>query len=92
MVGLPKELKTKQDWLNAINYAKATGDGKAIMKYRLEELKTNTTVLVLKETSQDKPSEEQDETDFERVDDPACEKIRLGFTDQEINTLIGGLL
>jgi hypothetical protein len=91
MVGLPKDLKTKQDWQNAINYALTSGDGKAVMKNRLLELKTNTTILVLKADSADKPSEEQTESDFEKVDDPACEKIRLGFTDIEIEKLIGDL-
>jgi len=91
MHGLPKELKTKQDWLNAIDYAKATGDGKAIMKNRLLELKNNTTMLVLKAKSINKPPEDQTTDDFERVDDPACEKILLGFTNQQINALIGEL-
>jgi len=91
MVGLPKELKTKQDVLNAVSYAITTGDGKAVLKNRLLELKANTTMLVLKAGSKNKPPEEQTEADFERVNDPACEKIRLGFTDQEIDNLIGGL-
>ena len=91
MVGFPRELKTKQDWVNAVNYAMSTGDGKSTLIYRLTELKNNTTMLVLKAESESKPPEEQTEEDFERVDDPACEKIRLGITDQEIDDLIGGL-
>ena len=88
MVGFPKELKTKQDWINAVNYAKSTGDGKAALLSRLLELKSHTTVLVLKPASASKPAEEQTEADFKSVDDPNCEKLRLGFTDQEINTLM----
>ena len=91
MYGLPKELKTKQDWLNAVNYAVATGDGKAIMTNRLKELKMNTKYLVLKKESEGKPPEEQTPDDFEFADDPACEKNLLDFSDQEINNLIGEL-
>lgn len=88
MVGFPKELKTKQDWLNAANYAKSTGEGKALIKSRLLELKSHTTVLVLKPASANKPAEEQTEADFKLVDDPNCEKLRIGFTDQEIDQLM----
>jgi hypothetical protein len=91
MVGFPKELKTKQDWLNAIEYAKLTGDGKAALKNRLLELKENTTVLCLKETSKNKPSDQQTPDDYEKVENPACEKLRLGFTDVEIDKLIRSL-
>jgi hypothetical protein len=88
MVGFPKELKTKQDWINAASYAASTGDGKAALKKRLSELKSNTSVLVLKAASASKDPEEQTEADFEMVDDLACEKLRLGFTDQEIDQLV----
>jgi hypothetical protein len=91
MVGLPKNLHTKQDWLNAVNYAKATNDGKGTMRSRLLELKANSKMLVLKASSASKPSEEQTPEDFKSVEDPACEKIRLGFSDAEIDELIGGL-
>jgi hypothetical protein len=91
MVGFPNELKTKQDWLNAVSYATLTKDGKTVLINRLLELKNNTTVLVLKASSKDKPSEEQTLDDFERVDDPACEKNRLGFTDVEIDKIIRSL-
>jgi hypothetical protein len=91
MVGLPNLLKTRQDWINAVDYAKSTGDGKATMKRRLLELKDNNTILVLKAAAVDKDPEEQTQADFEAVPDPACEKIRLGFTDNEIEELIGGM-
>ena len=91
MVGLPKQLSTKTDWLNAVNYAKSTGDGKAVMRNRLLSLKQNTKILVLKKSSAGKDSEEQTPDDFEAVNYPGAEKIRLGFTDTEINELIGGL-
>jgi hypothetical protein len=91
MVGLPDLLKTKQDWINAVDYAKSTGNGKAVMKKRLLELKNNKTILVLKAAAAGKDPEEQTQADFEAVPDPACEKLWLGFTDTEIDELIGGL-
>jgi hypothetical protein len=92
MVGLPKQLSTKADWLNAVQYAKTTGDGKAVMRSRLLSLKTHATILVLKAASVDKDSEEQTPEDYEAALDPGCEKARLGFTDAEIDELIGGLV
>jgi len=91
MIGTPKELKTKQDYLNAAEYAVASGEGKAALRNRLLGLKNNSTMLVLKKASEKKPSEEQTEDDFEAVSDPACEKNRLGFSDREIDQLIGDL-
>jgi hypothetical protein len=91
MVGLPKTLNTKKDWLNAVEYAKATGDGKGVMRSRLLELKNNTTMLVLKPSAASKPSEEQTPEDFKSVANPGCEKLRLGFTDAEIDQAIGEL-
>jgi hypothetical protein len=91
MVGLPKQLSTKADWLNAVKYAKTTGDGKAVMIERLLSLKAHSTILVLKAASADKDSEEQTPEDYEAALDPGCEKIRIGFTDTEIDELIGGL-
>jgi hypothetical protein len=91
MVGLPKQLSTKADWLNTVKYAKATGEGKAAMRGRLLSLKLNSTILVLKASSAKKDSEEQTPEDYEAALDPGCEKVRLGFTDDEIEELIGGL-
>jgi hypothetical protein len=91
MVGVPNSLSTKQDWFNAADYAKTTGDGKGDLKRRLLELKNNSKMLVLKTASASKPPEEQTPDDFKSVDDPNCEKKRLGFTDAEIDQLIGGL-
>lgn len=91
MIGLPKQLSTKADWLNAVKYAKTTGDGKAEMQNRLLSLKTHCTILVLKKASAGKDSEDQTPEDYEAAVDPGCEKARLGFTDAEIDELIGGL-
>jgi hypothetical protein len=91
MVGVPNVLSTKEDVLNAYNYATSTGDGKAALRARLLSLKGNTTMLVLKKSAEGKDSEEQTPEDFHAVADPGCEKIRLGLTDTEIDELIGGL-
>jgi hypothetical protein len=91
MVGLPKQLSTKQDWLNAVNYAKTKNGGKAEIKNRLLSLKTHCTILVLKKASTRKEAEEQTPEDYETAIDPGCEKARLGFADAEIDELIGGL-
>jgi hypothetical protein len=91
MVGTPSTLKTKADWLNAVEYAKSSASGKAGMIARLQALKQHKFMLVLKESSAGKDPEEQTPEDYEQVIDPASEKIRLGFTDAEINNLIGGL-
>ena len=91
MIGLPYNLSTKQDWLNAVEYVKATGDSKGEMRARLLELKNNVKMLVLVESAETKQSEKQTQANFISMDDPNCEKRRLGFTDAEINTLIGEL-
>ncbi|GHU66507.1 hypothetical protein FACS189447_07500 [Spirochaetia bacterium] len=91
MVGLPKDLFTKEDWLNAVGYANSTGQGKSVMIARLNGLKQNIKINVLKQSSAGKDSEELTPEDFEPVDDPNCEIKRLGFSETEINGLIGGL-
>jgi hypothetical protein len=91
MIGLPNNLSTKKDWLNAVEYAKRYSAGKDVMIARLNSLKQNTKMNVLKNTSIGKPAEEQTPEDFKSVDDPNCEMLRLGFTGAEIESLIGGL-
>jgi len=91
MIGLPENLLTKKDWYNAVDYAKSTGDGKDVMINRLNSLKQNTKINVLKQSSRGKSAEEQTADDYEPVDDPNCELTRLGFTEAEINGLIRGL-
>ena len=91
MVGYTKELRTKQDYLNAVGYVQQTGTDKAIMITRLKSLKSNTTIMVLKKSSEGKDPEEHTQDDFEAVPDPNSEMARLGFTEVEIDKLIGGL-
>jgi hypothetical protein len=91
MVGFPKDLRTKQDYLNAVDYVKSTGSDKTVMISRLEGLKSNITMMVLKNESAGKPAEDQTGDDYHVVPDPNCEMLRLGFTGAEIDALIGGL-
>jgi hypothetical protein len=89
MYGLPNRLNTKQDWINAVNYANKNGQTSELTA-RLRELRDHTKIRVLKE-GVTKPVEEQADEDYREIDDPGCEKIRLGFTDPEINVLINAL-
>lgn len=91
MTGFPKELHTKQDFLNAVRYVKAGGEGKEILIARLERMKVSTTMMALKESSKSKRAEKQQQEDYIPVPDPNCEMRRLGFTENEIDSLIGGL-
>jgi hypothetical protein len=77
MFGLPNNLSTKQDWFNSVEYARSTGKGKDVMIARLNGLKQNTKMNILKIESVGKPAEEQTPEDFISVDDPNCELIRL---------------
>jgi len=91
MIGIPNELFTKKDWYNAVEYAKTTGNGKSVMVARLENLKSNTTINVLKKTAEKKPAEEQTPDDYETASDPNCVFTQLGFTIAEVDNLIGEL-
>ncbi len=88
MVGIPKYCQTKKDWQNAVSYAVKYNMGKAELYSRLQRLRDDHYMNVLKEKSKDKPAEEQTADDYEAVDDPAAEKYKLGFSDAEINALM----
>ena len=91
MVGIPKHCQTKKDWRNAVDYAVAHNTGKAELYSRLEHLRDDHYMNVLKESSREKPVEEQTPEDYEEVDNPAAEKYKLGFSDAEINALMEAL-
>lgn len=91
MIGLPHILNTKQDYINAADYVKATGDGGAILAARLRALKRSTDMLCLKDESRSKRAEKQHQEDYAPVPDPNCELLRLGFTAREIDALLGEL-
>jgi hypothetical protein len=91
MVGIPENLLTKKDYYNAVDYAISTGNGSDVMRSRLQNLKLNVKINVLKKSSEGKPAEDQTLDDFEQINDPNCEMARLGFTGAEIDGLIGRL-
>ena len=92
MVGIPSICNTKADWENAVEYAVAYNTGKGGLKSRLEHLRDDHYKLVLKESSKDVPAEEQTADDYEKVEDPACEKNKLAVSDEWINALIARLV
>lgn len=91
MVGIPTYCQTKKDWQNAVEYAVQKNTGKRELYIRLQHLRDDHYMNVLKESSKGKPTEEQTPDDYEAVDNPAANKYRLGFTDAEINTLMEAL-
>lgn len=88
MIGIPSVFNTKQDFYNAVDYACSKNEGKALIAKALHDIQDNIYMLVLKKTSKDKPAEEQTPEDFEKVENPACMKYQLGFSDEEINALL----
>lgn len=91
MRGFPGELRTKQDYINAAAYVKGNKEEKAILLARLKQMKASTTRMELKETAKSKPADKQHQEDYEPVPDPCCEMRRLGFTEEELESLIGGM-
>lgn len=88
MIGIPKVYNSKEDYYNAVDYANEHNSGKGIVLAALNSLKDNVYMLVLKESSKDVPAEKQTPEDFEKVENPNCDKVRLGFTDGEIEALM----
>lgn len=91
MVGIPKECQTKKDWQNAVDYAVKHNTGKTELYSRLQHLRDDHCMNVLKEESKEKPVEEQTADDYESMDNPASEKYRLGITDEEIEKMMEAL-
>lgn len=88
MIGVPSVYNTKKDYENTVAYAVKTNSGKAEVARALHDLQDNIYMLVLKESSKDVPAEDQTANDYEKVENPACKKNKLGFTDAEINALL----
>lgn len=91
MIGVPNDLRTKQDFLNAVESVIATGEDKAILIARLEGVKATVTMMELKESGRSKRADQQLQEDYASVPDPNCEMRRLGFSEEEIDGLIGRL-
>lgn len=88
MVGLPKYCQTKEDWQNAVDYAKEHEVVKPEMRARLIDLRDNYFTKSLKKSAEGKEAEELTASDFEDVENPAAPKFKLGFSDVEINNLL----
>lgn len=91
MRGFPSDLRTKQDYVNAVMYVKKNPEGRAVLLARLEQMKSSTARMELKESAREKPADKQHQEDYEAVPDPCCEMRRLGFTKEELDCLIGGI-
>lgn len=91
MIGFPKDLRTKQDILNAVEYVKATGEGKEMMCAWLKRIKATDTRMELKESGRNKRADKQHQEDYTPVPDPNSQMRRLGFTLEEMDCLIGGI-
>ena len=84
MIGFPSVLNTKEDWQHAVDYVKEHGTNRKELVLELENLRDNMYMNVLKESSKEKDPEELTPDDFEKVEDPNCDKKRLGISDEEI--------
>ena len=89
MVGIPDNMNSREDWLNAYQYAINNGGSKAL-RARLEALGATKTMLVLK-AGVKKTAEEQTPDDFEAKTDPNSAFALSGLTDDEIASMIGNL-
>lgn len=88
MLGKPTILNSAADYQNAVDYYKVHKSEKAVMIKKLENLRDNIYILVLKESSKGKDPEEQTADDFEKVLNPNPLKKKLGISDAQINTWI----
>lgn len=88
MWGSPNNLNSAADYKNAVDWCRARNSGKAEMIAKLEGLRDDVYILTLKESSKDKPADEQTADDYEQTLDPNPPKKRLGITDAQINTWI----
>jgi hypothetical protein len=88
MIGIPQVLNTKQDWLNALECAKADSSAASGFKARLIGLRDNRYMKTLKASSASKSADDQTLDDYEQTDDPAAEIYRLGFTVSAVESMI----
>lgn len=91
MAGLAEFLFTKQDYYNAAQYLKAHNEDLGELLARLKSMKSSTTRMGLKAASYSMRAEKQHQEDYEPKPEPNCEMLRLGFTPEEIDKLIGEL-
>lgn len=91
MRGVPRVMNTKQDWVNAYQYAlHADSEARQEMRSRLIALKEAKTVLVLKADAPEDP-EEHTPDHFEPVNDVKAPFFRVGITESELDQMISSL-
>jgi hypothetical protein len=90
MIGIPSNLQSRADWLNAYQYAQDHPQARPTLKARLEALKASGTMKVLR-PGVAKPPEEQTPDDYEDVLDPASPLVLSGLLLTEIETMIRAL-
>ena len=90
MRGYPRTIGTKQDVLNLVDlYLSGNDCGielDELTKF-LDNLIATKQHYVIKAEAAEKPIEEQTPDDYELVDNPNSDMMRLGITDDEINQI-----
>ena len=89
MRGFPKTIGTKQDILNLVGLAEQDDGGiesEDLINF-LDNLIATKRHYVVKAEAAEKPTEEQTPDDYELVDNPTSDMIRLGITEDEINQI-----
>ena len=87
MKGYPKIIGTKQDIYNLFEIAKIDDEIKEKLAQTLDNLIATKQHYVIKAEAAEKPIEEQTPDDYELVDNPNSDMMRLGITDDEINQI-----
>lgn len=88
MIGYPKNLNSKSDWINFVNYAMTNSQYKKRAISKLENLRDDIYINTLKESSKEVEAEKQTSDDYEKTLNPSCEKTKLNISDDEINSWI----
>lgn len=88
MIGFPKILKTKQDYLNAVAYSEKTGEEKDYLISRFMRMLESTTYNGLKDEAYSMRPEKQHQENYEKKYDVNCLMNYVGFTEKEIKDLI----
>lgn len=91
MIGFPTDLKTKQDYYNATEYAVHSGRGKEYLIARLQAILNSTTYNGLKAEAYAMRPEKQHQDNYEKKYDVNCILSRIGFSLEEVEALIAKL-
>jgi hypothetical protein len=92
MVGISKNLATRDDWFNTYRYviSQSYQNEKDELRYRLLALRNSGKMLVLKK-GVNKPAEEQTPEDYEEKTDPGSLLVKSGLTVSEIDEMVSKL-